>query len=460
MILLVLILAAVLRLINLDQSLWLDEAINVVYARSVDFWWFVTKYPVGDFHPPGWFTLIWSWEKIFGFSEISVRTPSVILGITTVWLTYLVGKQLLSNRAGLFAALLLAIAPLHVYYSQEARMYALATFSVTLSFYFLNRVLLKKRWAGLGFMVSLILIVYSDYLAYLIIPAQLVYLYLVKQFSSKTLKFFLAPLLAIIPWLLVFPAQLKTGIDKAAKLPGWSNVVGSTFTDLVLIPVKTFFGRVSLRDKNLYAAISILTASIYGIIFLSGFKKLDQSTKLLIAWIVIPVGGAFLISFFVPVLSYFRMLFILPAVYLLLAKGLDSLPKKIMQPFLIIICLISISSLLVYYLNPKFQREDWRGAIGFVSGNLDSQSLVVFENTEVPATVKYYAASLENFKPGVSRELEKNLANKRKVFLFEYLADVYDPKREVEKRIKGLNFREVKVYDFNGVGLVKVYENF
>lgn len=457
MILLVLILAAVLRLIYLNQSLWLDEAINVMYARSVDFWWFVTKYPVGDFHPPGWFALLWVWGNLFGFSESVVRLPSVILGIATVGLTYLLGKEMFSKKVGLLAATILALAPLHIYYSQEARMYVLAAFSVTLSFYFLNRVLLKKRWAGLGFMISLILIMYSDYLAYLIIPAQLIYLHLVKQFNRENLKFFLAPLLAIIPWLLVFPTQLRNGFNTAAELPGWSNVVGSAFTDLILIPVKTFFGRVSLPDKNLYAAISILTASIYGMIFLQGLKKIDQSIKLLITWIVIPVGGAFLISFFVPVLAYFRVIFILPAVYLLLAKAIDNLPKKLALPSFLAVCLISLSSLGAYYLNPAFQRENWREAVNFVSQNADGKSLVIFENNEIPAPVKYYAKNLSNFKAGLSPDLEESLSTKTRVFLFEYLVDIYDPKREVEQKLQALDFVSFKTYDFSGVGFIKIY---
>ena len=126
MIWLILFLALFFRFINLNQSLWWDEAINVVYAQTSDFWWFITKYPVGDFHPPGWFAILWVWGHLFGFSEIMVRMPSVILGAATVGLTFLLGKELFNRRVGFLSAFLLAIAPLHVYYSQEARMYVLA----------------------------------------------------------------------------------------------------------------------------------------------------------------------------------------------------------------------------------------------------------------------------------------------------------------------------------------------
>ena len=90
--------AIFLRLINLNQSLWLDEAINVVYARSNYFWWFVSEYPIGDFHPPGYFAMLWLWGQAFGFSEISVRIPSVIFGVLTVYLTFLIGRNLFSSK--------------------------------------------------------------------------------------------------------------------------------------------------------------------------------------------------------------------------------------------------------------------------------------------------------------------------------------------------------------------------
>lgn len=457
MIFLILFLALFLRLVNLNQSLWFDEAINVVYAKSSDLWWFITKYPMGDFHPPGWFALLWIWGHIFGFSEISVRLPSVILGVATVGFTFLLGKELFNKRVGLLAAIFLAIAPLHIYYSQEARMYVLAVLSVTLSFYFLNRLVLKKRWAGLGFMISLILVLSSDYLAYLVIPAQVIYLIWSRRIRKSILAPFLVAGMIFLPWLAIFPDQLRAGLNTTSSLPGWAKVVGSSFKDLLLIPIKTFFGRVTFADKNFYIGASSFVGLVFGGVSVYALKRIDQSTKLLISWVFIPIILTFLISFFVPVLAYFRMIFILPAFYLILGKGIDSLPKKLAAPTFSIICLISILSLLGYYLNPKFQREDWRGAVSFVSKNLDDQTLVVFENNEIPAPAKYYSNDLSSFRPGLSGDLASNLVGKKKIFLFEYLVDVYDPKRAVEQELKNSSFSQTKIYDFQGVGFVKEY---
>lgn len=457
MIWLIIILAFILRLINLNQSLWWDEAINIVYARSSDFWWFVTIYPVGDFHPPGWFAILWIWGHIFGFSEIAVRLPSVFFGVATVWLTYLLGKELFNRKAGLLASIFLAIAPLHVYYSQESRMYVFAAFSVTLSFYFLNRLTAKKKWAGLGYALSLVAVLYSDYLAYFIIPAQIVYLFWVRKFNRVTLIAVLTSGLAFLPWLSIFPTQFKTGMNFAMDLPVWSKVVGSSLKDLFLVPVKILFGRVTFQNQVLYAAVVLAVGAIFGSLLIFGFKKKDQSAKILLCWIFTPLVLAFLISFFIPVLSYFRMIFILPAVYLGLSNGINNLPKKSFVPSLVFVCLASFVFLSLYYTNPKFQREDWRGAINFVSQKVDNHTLIVFENTEIPAPAKYYSSDLTNFRSGLSDNLINELTETKKVFLFEYLVDIYDPNGLVEQKIKSLNFIEAKVYDFQGVGFIKLY---
>ena len=136
MIWLILFLSLILRIVSLNQSLWLDEAINVMAARSYSFLGILTEYAKADFHPPLYFIIIWIWTKLFGFSEVSARLPSVIFGLLTIWLVFLIGRKLYSKTLGILAALLLALNPLHIYYSQEARMYSMAAFAVVLNLLF------------------------------------------------------------------------------------------------------------------------------------------------------------------------------------------------------------------------------------------------------------------------------------------------------------------------------------
>lgn len=118
------LLGLALRLWQLDfQPLWWDEGYSV---------WFAT-HPLAqmvaltaeDIHPPLYYALLAGWIGLVGPGPISLRLLSVLCGVAAIPALYAAGRRLLGPRGGLLAAGLLAINPLHVYYSQEVRMYGL-----------------------------------------------------------------------------------------------------------------------------------------------------------------------------------------------------------------------------------------------------------------------------------------------------------------------------------------------
>ena len=118
------LLALFLRVLRLDlQPLWWDEGYSV---------WFAT-HPLGqmvgltaeDIHPPLYYALLHGWTLLLGSGPIALRLLSVVFGVLAVPAIYLAGRRMLTHRAALLAALLLAINPLHIFYSQEVRMYGL-----------------------------------------------------------------------------------------------------------------------------------------------------------------------------------------------------------------------------------------------------------------------------------------------------------------------------------------------
>ena len=125
--LLIVLLGFVLRVISLDQSLWLDEATSVLVARDFSFSEILTKFSPGDFHPPFYYLLLKTWISFFGSSEIAVRIMSIFFGVATIWVVYKIAQKLLTKNCSLIVALFLATAPLHVYYSQETRAYVMET---------------------------------------------------------------------------------------------------------------------------------------------------------------------------------------------------------------------------------------------------------------------------------------------------------------------------------------------
>ena len=149
------VLAAFLRFRTLgSQSFWLDESFTVGDAHA----------SVGDLlhrlrhletNPPLYFALEWVWVRVFGYSEVAVRATSAIAGVATVPVVYAATRTLVGRLAGVAAAALVAISPVLIYYSQEARPYALLVFLCTASLLFFARMLLlpAKRDA-IGWVVA------------------------------------------------------------------------------------------------------------------------------------------------------------------------------------------------------------------------------------------------------------------------------------------------------------------
>ena len=137
------LLALILRAARLDfQPLWWDEGYSVWFAHQ----------PLGemarltalDIHPPLYYALLGGWSQLFGLGPVALRWLSVVAGVAAVPAIYLAGYWLSGRRVGLAAAFLLAINPLHVYYSQEVRMYALV------ALWSLLAIGAAGRWLGLG----------------------------------------------------------------------------------------------------------------------------------------------------------------------------------------------------------------------------------------------------------------------------------------------------------------------
>ena len=129
---LIVALAGILRAVGLDrQSLWYDEGVSA-YLTTLplpD----LTAWTAGDIQPPLYYYLLWGWARLFGHSEIALRSLSLLFSLLTVPLAWYAGRRLFSDQAGVWAGLIFAASPLYIWYAQEARNYALLTFLGLLS---------------------------------------------------------------------------------------------------------------------------------------------------------------------------------------------------------------------------------------------------------------------------------------------------------------------------------------
>jgi mannosyltransferase len=117
--------AALLRFSTLrTQSYWYDEAITVDLVRR-PFHGMLGTLPHTESTPPLYYMLAWIWSRMFGTGEIGLRSLSAAIGTATVPATFAAARAFVSRRSAVVAAALVAVSPFLVWYSQEARAYAL-----------------------------------------------------------------------------------------------------------------------------------------------------------------------------------------------------------------------------------------------------------------------------------------------------------------------------------------------
>lgn len=162
------LLAFALRVLQLDfQPLWWDEGWSLYFAAADV--GSMLRLTAVDIHPPLYYLLLRLWQgaALLGSGPAAIRFLSVIVGTATVPVMYVTGRRLLGEKGGLLAALLLAVSPFHIYYSQEVRMYGLLTLLGLLALYAALRLeeLPHSLWVWLGYVGAATAALYTEYYA-------------------------------------------------------------------------------------------------------------------------------------------------------------------------------------------------------------------------------------------------------------------------------------------------------
>lgn len=230
-------LALALRLYHLDfQSLWWDEGISL-YLAGLDLDGLVFQKDFAlDLHPPLYHLLLAGWTATVGADAFSARAFSALVGVLNVPLLYAVVRRLANGTAALAASLLLAVAPVHIFYSQELRMYALmpllATASVLAYLMLLDADTSRQRLqAGATYVVATAAGLWTYYYVFLLVVAQNLFFLVWWLWRRRSLRTWAgtqaATLLLFAPWLLGAGATLQSGalLAVAGYSYGWSEAL-------------------------------------------------------------------------------------------------------------------------------------------------------------------------------------------------------------------------------------------
>jgi mannosyltransferase len=180
---------AVARFATLDlQSFHHDEAVMAGRVIQPGLWDTLDQVADSERSPPLYYLLSWAWSQPFGTGEVGLRSLSGVIGTLMIPAAFLAGRELLSIRAGLYAAAFVALNPLVVWYSQEARSYILAALFLTLSLAFLARSLERRDTRSLAlWAVACALALCSHYFALFFVLPQAIWLLYSDPRSNRAL---------------------------------------------------------------------------------------------------------------------------------------------------------------------------------------------------------------------------------------------------------------------------------
>lgn len=180
--------AALLRFTTLGvQSFHHDEIVTASRILRGSFGQAMNAVGFSESAPPLYYALAWAWTQFTGTGEWGLRSLSALAGVATVPVAYLIALELRGRRAGLMAAALVAVNPMMLWYSQEARAYALLALLCAVSLLYCVRALRHGRRADVvGWGIASALALGTHYFA--IFPVAVEALLLLRRRRRDSLR--------------------------------------------------------------------------------------------------------------------------------------------------------------------------------------------------------------------------------------------------------------------------------
>jgi uncharacterized membrane protein len=317
---------------------------------------------------------------LFGTGEIGLRSLSALLGTATVAVAYLAGARLLSRTAGVVLAWLAAVSPFMVWYSQDARSYALFTFLATLSIYLYARVRTEPRPALVAAWACVCAAsIWTHYFAVYVVVTEALLLVL---FVPRARRAVAAALVAIA--LVSLPAAALATHQRGKGSPEWIGQL--PLTDRIRGGTTEFVaGHYHLAHSRV--VVGLLAAAVLVLLAVARSRRdargLAVAVCLAAAILVLPLVAAALGK------DYVLARNVMPAwvcAAMIVAVGVAGVGRRWLT-WLLTAALVALSLVptLQTFARHEFQRKDWRGLAHCLGAYRADRALVL--RSEAPALV-------------------------------------------------------------------------
>lgn len=474
--LLVAALAGVLRFWGIGaESLWLDEATSLVVADNPPA--AVVALTAEDIHPPLYYLLLHLW-LVFGRSEAALRSLSAVVGVLTAAAVYGLGRELLGERPAALGALLLATAPLHIWYSQEARMYALVTLWAVLASWLMMRALGRGGWWWAGYVLCTAAGMYTHYyMGFVALAHNAFALYLLarRRLSGRQMRQWLfaqiAWLLLFVPWLPVVVRQVQGGggawVSHAVGRPDLA-VMADTFIGFTIGPARADVPALVRRAAYVLYALALVLAG-WRLVHPRPAEEQGHSDGAMLAalWFALPPAAAWLASQVKPMYSLRYALPFLPPFCLLAAWGVEALISRSKAAGLALagaLLAANLAGAVVMLELP--QKPDWRHLTETLIAEVQAGDLVVPEPFWNAKPLRYYAGGRLRIYDGaplpaapqkVQECVEELRAVGTRIWLVEDVGHYGDPDRLLYQALMA-HGRRVKSFRAAGIGEITLFE--
>ncbi len=398
--LLLISLGIILRLYKwADYSFWYDECQWLVFWEN-NLWSSIIN-SIYINKPPLFKFLLYGWASL-AKNEFSLRLLPVFFSLASIILSYRVGKLLCDKKTALVCCLLMLFSPFHIYYAQELTHYSLTLFlSLCSIYYFVILVQENKKTIWVKFFLFTSLAFYTNYMFIFLWLVENIYWLAILGRNKRLLKSWLiCQLLLLIAYL---PLILAT-INMYLNFPLNFNHKSWIPQGSLLYILQTL--RIFNVGYNATFVLNLTASLLAGFLLLSSIfvqlREKKQSVILLASWLFLPMLLSILFSKFYHTFIYRNFIFVLPAYYLLLAKGILNCRRFIYLPMVIFLALSGLS-LINYYQNffpypEQFYRtgvhakKDNRACVDYINKNFQKGDMVVHLSLSTTTPYFYYSS--------------------------------------------------------------------